>query len=84
MQLPLLPPFRMLEEFFYGIAMDTNMAEMISYFEEAQDGPVTGSSIWDEVDVKPTEDLDRFFNYNHVVDGDERLLFPTFAGYKMN
>ena len=84
MQLPLLPPFRILEEFFYGIAMDTNMAEMIGHFEEDQEGPVTGKSIWDEIDAKPTEDLDRYFSYNHVVDGDERLLFPTFAGYKMN
>ena len=42
-EMPLLPLTRMLEEFLVGMAADTNMAEMLSHFEEnPSDAPVTG------------------------------------------
>ena len=43
---PILPIGKMLEEFLVGVGVDTNMAEMINYFEENQDAPVTGTDFW--------------------------------------
>ena len=42
MQIPVFPPLRMLEEFLVGLGVDTNMADMIEYFDETQEEPVTG------------------------------------------
>ena len=43
---PIFPVARMLEEFLVGVGSDTNMAEMLSYFSENQDQPVTGTDFW--------------------------------------
>ena len=45
-EIPILPIGKMLEEFLVGVGVDTNMAEMINYFEENQDAPVTGTDFW--------------------------------------
>ena len=82
-QIPLLPPLRMLEEFTVGLGIDTNMAEMMIYFSENQEEPVTGESIWERSDMKPEDELRRYYQYNHIADGDERLVMPTFGSYKM-
>jgi hypothetical protein len=41
-EIPVLPLAKMFEEFLVGVGSDTNMAEMIAYFSENQDAPVTG------------------------------------------
>jgi len=46
-QIPILPIGRIFEEFLIGMAADTNMAEMIAYFSENQDAPVTGKDFWE-------------------------------------
>lgn len=45
-QMPLLPLGRMFEEYLCGMTGDTNMAEMVAYFSENQDAPVTGPDFW--------------------------------------
>ena len=82
-ELPLLPPLRMLEEFTVGLGIDTNMAEMIEFFDENEQDPVTGSSIWEESGLTPEVELKRYFQYNHIAENDERLAMPTFGSYKM-
>jgi len=83
MQIPVLPPLRMLEEFLVGTGVDTNMAEMVSYFSENQEEPVTGSSVWEALSTAPETDLKKFFSQLRLEDGDERLVLPTFGSYKM-
>jgi len=47
-QTPILPLARMLEEFLVGMAADTNMGEMLSYFaENPKEAPVTGECFFD-------------------------------------
>lgn len=82
-QLPLLPPFRMMEEFFFGMGVDTNMAEMVEHFSMGGDeSPVTGPSIWEKTGKGPQSDLHQFFAKQYLEDDDERLVFPTFGSYK--
>lgn len=45
-QMPILPLGRMFEEYLVGMAADTNMAEMVAYFSENQDAPVSGTDFW--------------------------------------
>ena len=33
--------------------------------------------------MKPEVELRRYFEYNHIADGDERLALPTFGSYKL-
>ena len=82
-QLPLLPPLRMLEEFFFGMGIDTNMAEMLIYFNENQEEPVTGESLWEKAGVSPETDLKQFFSKQRLQDDEERLVLPTFGSYKI-
>ncbi len=72
----------MFEEFLVGVGADTNMAEMLAYFSENQDAPVTGKDFWEATGSGPEEALHQFFQYHHVQDGDESLVLPTFGGYK--
>ena len=79
-----MPIGRIFEEFLIGMAADTNMAEMIAYFSENQDVPVTGKDFWSATGISAQENLHQFFKSHHVKDGDESLLLPTFGGYKFN
>lgn len=60
-QLPVFPPLRMLEEFFVGMGVDTNMGEMMEYFADNQEAPVDGTSIWEALSTTPETDLKKFF-----------------------
>ena len=84
-QIPVLPIGRMFEEYLIGMAADTNMAEMINYFEEESGAvPVTGSDFWAATNTSPAENLRKFFESHRVHDDAESLLLPTFGGYKFN
>ena len=75
----------MFEEYLIGMAADTNMAEMITYFEyESEDVPVTGSDFWAATNTSPAESLSKFFETHRVSEDAESLLLPTFGGYKFN
>mmetsp|Transcript_20885 Transcript_20885/g.25648 ORF Transcript_20885/g.25648 Transcript_20885/m.25648 type:complete len:308 (-) Transcript_20885:184-1107(-) len=63
---PVFPVARMMEEFLVGMAADTNMAEMIQYFSENQDAPVSGQDIWQATGSEPEEALSQFFKYHRV------------------
>lgn len=53
-QMPVFPLGRMLEEYLIGMAADTNMAEMITYFEEESDAvPVSGTDFWAATSTSP-------------------------------
>ena len=53
-QMPMLPLGRIFEEYLIGMAADTNMAEMITYFEEESEAvPVTGSDFWAATNTSP-------------------------------
>ena len=45
-EIPVIPLGRMFEEFFVGMGADTNMGEMIQYFSENQEDPVSGNDFW--------------------------------------
>jgi hypothetical protein len=82
-QLPVLPPFRIMEEFLFGMAADTNMAEMLTYFSQNQEEPVQGADFWAQSGLSPETDLHKFFKKLYLEDGDDRLVFPTFGSYKL-
>ena len=63
---------------------DTNMAEMIAHFSNSKDAPVTGADFWAATGTSPEQGLREFFAKHQVAEDDERLLFPTFGGYKFN
>jgi hypothetical protein len=50
----------MLEEFAVGLGIDTNMAEMIDYFAQNDETPVTGDSLWEKLETSPESDLASF------------------------
>lgn len=81
---PVLPIAKMMEEFFIGMGADTNMAEMLAYFSENQDAPVTGADFWAATGSEPEVALRKFFESRRVSEEDETLLLPTFGGYKFN
>ena len=83
-ELPVFPLTRMLEEFFVGMATDTNMAEMVAFFDQNQDAPVTGADFWQATGTSAEENLHQFFKSHRVSQEDESLLLPTFGGYKFN
>ena len=84
-QTPVLPLARMLEEFLVGMAADTNMAEMLAYFDEnPKEAPVTGDCFFNASGLSQEGDLRAFFKSHSVTDQDESLLLPTFGGYKFN
>lgn len=58
---PILPLAKMFEEFMVGVGADTNMAEMLAYFSENQDAPVTGKDFWEATGSEPEEALRQFF-----------------------
>lgn len=60
-QIPVFPPLRMLEEFLVGMAVDTNMAEMMTYFDQNQEEAVTGDCFWEKTGLKPEVELRKFF-----------------------
>ena len=81
----LLPVGRMLEEYLVGMGADTNMAEMIAYFAENQSvAPVSGNDFWTATGTSADESLSAFYSSHRVEEDDERLLTPTFGGYKFN
>ena len=84
-QTPILPLARMLEEFLVGMAADTNMAEMLAYFDEnPKEAPVTGECFFNATGLSQEGDLRAIFKSHAVTDQDESLLLPTFGGYKFN
>lgn len=82
-QLPMLPPFRMLEEFLFGMAIDTNMAEMVNYFNQNQEEPVIGQDFWQKAGIAPGTNLDTFFQKRNLSDSEDSLVLPTFGSYKL-
>ena len=58
---PIFPLTKMFEEFLVGVGADTNMAEMLAYFSENQDAPVTGKDFWEATGSEPEEALRQFF-----------------------
>ena len=84
-QIPVLPLARIFEEYLIGMATDTNMAEMITYFEEESEAvPVTGSDFWAATNTSASQSLSKFFETHRVAEDSESLLLPTFGGYKFN
>ena len=81
---PVFPIAKMAEEFLIGMGCDTNMAEMLAYFAENQDAPVTGADFWAATGSEPEVALRQFFESRRVSEEDESLLLPTFGGYKFN
>ena len=81
---PVFPIAKMMEEFFIGTGTDTNMTEMLAYFSENQDAPVTGTDFWTATGSEPEVALSKFFESRRVSEEDESLLLPTFGGYKFN
>ena len=84
MRLPFLPPGLMLEELLVGLGADTNMAEMLTYFDQNAEDPVSGDDVWAATGMEPAEALKQFFQNHRVSEDDESLLLPTFGGYKLN
>ena len=75
----------MLEEYLVGMGADTNMSEMIAHFAENQNvAPVSGTDFWTATGTSADESLSAFFGNHRVEEDDERLLTPTFGGYKFN
>ena len=76
---------RILEEYLVGMGADTNMAEMIAFFDQNQNvAPVSGNDFWTTTGTTADESLSAFFSSHRVETDDERLLTPTFGGYKFN
>jgi hypothetical protein len=48
-------PSLWLEEFVSGITTDTNMSNMLSYFNANVQSPVTGNSFWTTSGLKPAQ-----------------------------
>lgn len=83
-QMPVLPLARMFEEYLVGMGADTNMAEMIAYFADNQDAPVSGNDFWQAAGMESQQNIHDFFKSHRVSDSDESMLLPTFGGYKLS
>lgn len=76
---------KLLEEFLVGMGSDTNMAEMIQFFEDNQGtAPVTGDDFWTATGSSADQSLSAFFEGRRVAEDDPSLLLPTFGSYKFN
>lgn len=74
-------PLLLVEEFFTGLTVDQNMANMVQYFATNKKQPVTGADFWQAEQLKATTDFESFFRSNTV--SHASLAEPSYGAYKL-
>lgn len=74
-------PFILLEEFFTGLTVDQNLANLVKHFAETREQPVFGKDFWSTEHMTPKNDFEAFYRQNPVIHSN--LAEPSYGDYKL-